>query len=185
MATKSVATLAAIVMLAGSVSLGPTAAASATSNSLRSELLSLSQMPVGWSVEAPSSGGGGSDAGSCLDDTSAMMPRHVTPTTAFAAFQYGGQLPLLAEVLVERRDAARAFPHAMAGCKTGQMSFPSFGDQSAAYALSLTNFSGFALFERRGSTIMLLFELGSPIFGGAPSVNQFEHFARMAAAKVH
>jgi len=101
------------------------------------------------------------------------------------AFLYGGSAPALAEMLDQQRDASRVFARVVSMCKTGQMSFPSLGDSSAAYTMSQDGDVVDLLFMRRGDTLMMLMEIGVVLFGGVPSVSQFEHFARLAASKVH
>jgi hypothetical protein len=126
----------------------------------------------------------------------------VTGATASAdvAFEYGGALPALVEELERQpQRSAKVFARVVtvlsaskdlgvssgSGPTTiGQMSFPSYGDQSEAFAASGGGAFVDTLVMRRGATLMMLAEVDSPLYGGMLSVSQFEHFARLAAAKV-
>jgi hypothetical protein len=195
--TKLLAPTAAAVTIATGLSLVPPAAAFATSNPLRQELLNIPQMPTGWASVA----GASNDSGpGCLDAALKVM---VTGATASAnvTFLYGGAFPALAEELEHQpHGMAKVFARVVAvlsACKNlgvssgsgpttvGQMSFPRYGDQSEAFAASGGGAFVDTLVMRRGATLMMLAEVDSPVYGGMLSVSQFEHFARLAAAKVH
>jgi hypothetical protein len=157
--------------------------ASATSTPLRSELLSFSQMPTGWSVV---SGGTSFDAKrtDCADASGRLMWTQPV-ARASVGFQYGGYLPALVEALARQHNASGVFARMVSVCRTGQMSFPKLGDASAAFVVHGSGYTAYLLLARKGGTLMALEEAGSPLFGGLPSVSQFEHFAKLAASMLH
>ncbi len=182
----------AVVTIVSGLLMAPAGAATTVSSSLRAELLSLREMPVGWSVVGGGSWNvtsrGASDPTSglpgCFDKAIDLIVAH--PIAAVGVgFTYGGALPAVVEALVQQRAASKMFASVASVCKTGQMSFPSFSDSSAAYSASGGMVVADMLVMRKGSVLMVLVEEGSPLVGGIPSVSQFEHFARLAASKVH
>jgi hypothetical protein len=190
MATKSVRGTAALLMLVSSLLLVPVGAASASS-SLGSELLSVSDMPVGWSVtsrESKLEGTGGTSSGlsGCFDKGLNAIANAPHDAAAAVGFQYGAVAPDLAEILVQEKSARTVFARFASICTTGQMSFPGYGDSSVAItSRGSEGTAAYTLVMRKGSVLMVLIELGNLLFGGVPSVSQFEHFARLAASKVH
>jgi hypothetical protein len=174
----------------------PETPAVATSAKLSARLLTISQMPIGWSV-VPSSGGGGIG---CLKTV--LEPKGVKQTaTAQSDFQNsGGSLEVL-EKLATFYDATTAYKKivtTLKGCKAvsgtssgkkvtgtvGAMSFPNYGSASAAFTVTFT-IQGSAAFEdflvvREGSVVMGLSEGGSsPI-----NVSQFQGFVSKAMKRL-
>ncbi len=179
------------------VVLGTVGAPAWATPNLRSELLPLAQMPAGWSQQANTSGGGVG----CLSHV--LEPRGLRPTArAEATFDANQGLPELDEVLATYSvPVGKAFNrvvavldacHQVAGKSgtrkvtgtVGPMSFPRYGNKSAAFEVSLT-VGGITLDEdvlvaRRHDVVLGLSE-GTV---GAPSLRQFERFARAAVAKL-
>jgi hypothetical protein len=123
-------------------------AANASSPKLAAMLLSIGQMPTGWSVDN-SSGGSGS--------LGCMSTKGPKPTaSAEVEFEGNGGIPALSEQLGTFANAEASYMKVIAlamACKrfagkldghpvtegtNGLMSFPRFGDQSAAFAATFT-----------------------------------------------
>jgi hypothetical protein len=154
-------------------------------------------MPTGWTL-ASSSGSGGVG---CL---SHVLEPSGTAQTASAEVEFvdNGNLPEVDEKLATYTGGASvAFAKVVAvldGCKTvsgtengskatgtvGQMSFPSYGDESAAFDVNLTigsiSAGEDALVVRKGSVVIGITEGNL----GTPDLSQFEHFVALALAKV-
>ena len=159
-------------------------------------LLSINQMPTGWSVTSASSGHVG-----CYGNALALKTIKQT-ATAVVEFQGSSGLPDVGEALATYTNAKAAYSKIvanLAACKhfsgtangnkvtgtMGQMSFPRYGNASEAFAVNLTTqgvSSGLEdkLIVRQGSVIMLIQE------GNLASVNlrQFKGFVKLAVAKV-
>ncbi|MGO8863277.1 MAG: hypothetical protein ACLQRH_21310 [Acidimicrobiales bacterium] len=152
---RSLATVAAILVIAGSIVTGAAQAGAMTNAQAQAKVLSLSNMPAGWIVDNAS---GGNDT-----YTGCMKILHTQPQgVAMAGALYvDGSVPALGEILAGGKGASarfnevnRVFGH----CKTlgatvgGQsvtgtvqsMSFPEVGNASGAYSASLT-IKGFTL----------------------------------------
>jgi hypothetical protein len=169
----------------------------AGSTTLTSKLLTIGQMPTGWSVTStPSSGGVG-----CLSNI--LNPKGVHQTSAAAvSFQGSGGLPTVEEKLatysqsatsafdkvVSALNACRSFTGESDGQKVtgkiGQMSFPSYGNQSEAFAITFADAGQTlhqdALISRSGSIIMGLSEGDT----GTVNLAQFEGFAKLALERL-
>ncbi|MDA8297412.1 MAG: hypothetical protein M0004_12650 [Actinomycetota bacterium] len=193
--------VAVIAVVAGLALAAPAAVASVPSRKptvtdVKPMLLSVDQMPAGWSVT--STGGGGSATGCVTPRLRGSKPY----STGSVAYQQGSGPPE-----IEERLAAYSGPLAkkfakvvstLAACRAltmpngkrkvhaqlGQMSFPKMGNQSAAFALTASvrgiNLGADILMVRKGQIVLLLMELDL----GTPSLSQFEHFAHLALAKV-
>jgi hypothetical protein len=153
-------------------------AATASALSLSSELLSVSQMPSGWSIDVQT---GGSSPG-CL---ARLFEPVGTRQTAHATvnFVYRGNLPLVSEKLGTYSSAKTAYAKivaTLADCKhvsglsgsqkvTGtvkKLDIPSYGDASAAFAVKLdiqgTAIGNDIVIVRKGSVVMGVEEAGPP-----------------------
>lgn len=173
------------------------APATAGAPNLSRMLLTVRDMPTGWSVD--NSPSGSSDVG-CL---SHLTPIGVKKTaSAKVAFTLNGQFQELTEGLVTYASpAGKVFEKAVStldGCKTlsgtsdghkvtgsvGAMSFPRVGDQSAAWSVTL-ELEGFTagvdvLIVRKGPVLAVL---AAESFG-SPDIAQFQRFVRKALAKI-
>jgi len=191
----TVALAAALIVSVGV--LGPSAtAANASLPKLSARLLSIGQMPTGWSVDNST---GGSGVG-CLAHV--LEPKGIKQTAkAGVYFEDNGNVPEVSEALATFTNATAAFKKMdanLTACKhlsgksdgqkvtgtLGQMSFPHYGNASAAFAASFTT-QGMTLAEdqlivRKGTIVMGIRE------GNLNSVNvsQFQGFVKKAVAKV-
>lgn len=171
---------------------------------VRSQLLTLSDLPAGWSVNKSANGGGSGPPG-CLAhvDPLKMHPR------AKAAISYQGSangIPDLGEQIAllpnDAKSALATINREIESCghlsftssgvtlsgTIARMSFPPLADQSHAYQLVMSGSSQgvqvTAAFDivviRKGSELAVL------LYGnlGNPSVTTVEHYARRAAAKL-
>jgi hypothetical protein len=128
-------------------------ATAVTKSQIRAKVLSLSNMPTGWSVDN-SGGGTTSDIGGCLKGLEAIKKRAKGIVRESVAYQ-DGTVPLLQEIIEAGPGAVaryRKFNAILLGCKAisfsasgskvtgtvGAMSFPKVGDSSSAYAVNLT-----------------------------------------------
>lgn len=170
---------------------------------LTSELLQVGDLPAGWSVDNSASSSSSSEP-KCISDA---KPAAAPTAQAQAAFQDGSNgLPSLSEELAylpgKAVSALTAASTALASCKQatftsggykfsgtfGQMSFPSIGQQSAAYQWNLSTVSSGLtitlgidiLVFRQGQTDGLLVYLDL----GTPDLTAFESFARQAGTKL-
>jgi hypothetical protein len=179
--------------------MGMMTSASASAPKLSSELLSVGQMPTGWSVDNSSSSGGVG----CYNST-IMEPKGVTQTAKTEVqFQSSGAtgLPSIAEKLATYSNTSTAYKKivtTITNCKSfsgkyqgskmdgtvGQMSFGTYGTSSAAFAVDFT-VAGTAVYEdllmiRKGDVVMSIDEGNlSPV-----NVKQFQGFVVKALAKV-
>jgi len=185
----------ALVVPAGLLGTAATAA-SASPPKLSAMLLSIGQMPIGWSVVSSAGGGG---AG-CLANV--LEPKEIKQTAkASVSFEDNGNVPAVDEGLATFTNAKTGYKQIVANlmaCKhfsgksggekvtgtVGQMSFPHYGDASAAFAVSFTaqgtEFGEDLLIVRVGSVVMGIDE------GDLVSVNviQFQGFVKKAVAKL-
>lgn len=165
---------------------------------LRSQLLSVSDLPTGWSVDSSSSDD--SAAPACLRQVKAITH---TAERAEAYFIKGTDLPTLGDSIGNYASAAVArqkFTSATAilnACRDisfdlngthitgslGAMSFPKFGDQSAAWQMTLSaegeTAGGDAVLIQKGQemTLLLLLDL-------SPSTDDLQAFCTTAVAKL-
>jgi hypothetical protein len=160
-------------------------------------LLSLGQMPAGWTVQPSTSGGLG-----CLHRV--LNPAGSRQTAqAEVTFQASSGLPEVIEKLVSYAVPVEGVFNkvvaTLSACKTvsglsggakvtgtvARIAFPTYGDQSVAFGVVL-KYKGTTLGEdvviARQGTILVGLTDGTI---GAPNLPQFEHFAKLAVAKVH
>lgn len=159
-------------------------------------LLTVNQMPIGWSIDdTPGSGIG------CLSRS--LEAAGIKETgDAEVTFAYNASIPEFQEKLATYAvSASRVFSKVVATldtCKTvagtasgqkvtgtvGAMSFPRYGAQSAAWAVNLT-IGGVTI----GEDILVVRE-GTLLAGfveanyGSPNLTQFQGFIRKALAKL-
>jgi hypothetical protein len=194
---RLVATLLAMALLAGVSSSAWASVAPRKVSKLSSLLLTVGQMPVGWSVESTPSGGGVG----CLSNT--LEPKGVKQASnAGISFEASGGFPSVEDKLATYSGSASGaygkVVSDLSGCKKisgkddgekvtgtiGQMSLPSYGSQSEAFSISLTiggqRFYQDAVIVREGSVVMGLSDGNS----GPVSVIQFEKFIGLALAKL-
>jgi hypothetical protein len=159
-------------------------------------LLSIDQIPTGWSVVSSAGGGG---AG-CLSNT--LEPKGIKQTAkASVSFEDNGNVPEVDEALATFTNAKTGYKKIVANlmaCKhfsgksggekvtgtVGPMSFPHYGDASAAFAVSFTvqgaAFGEDLLIVRKGNTVMGINEGDlAPV-----DVSQFQGFVQKAVAKL-
>jgi hypothetical protein len=190
---------ATVLGLAAAMTVGVVAGAAATKitkSQLRQELLTISDMPSGWSVTNSSSN---SAPPSCLAAFEHI--RKTTPLQASADFEQG-QVPQFEETLVAAGAKAaskyRTVISALSGCRnisfvdqgqtlTGQivrMSLPSVGSQSQAFSMSFTYEGiqlGFDIDVFRQGTIDGLTTLGDI---GTPDVDLMTQLTQAAVNKL-
>jgi hypothetical protein len=193
----AVAVLATASLAAGASADGSVPARAAKTPALASMLLTVTQMPTGWSIDNSSSSP--VDLG-CL---SHLTPIGVKKTaTAGVAFAFNASLPEFSETLATYATPASSVVrkavseidrcHTITGTTQGHkftgtlgaMSFPQYGNQSAAWALSFTlegiTFGDAILAVRKGA-IVALFTEGAL---GSPDLRQFQGFVRKALERV-
>lgn len=160
------------------LSMGMMTSASASTPKLSSELLRVNQMPTGWSVDNSSSGSGVGCLAAILEPKDIKQTSHVG-----VDFDDNDNTPLVAEKLATFTNAKTAYKKIVAtlnGCKrvsgtsgrtkatgtVGQMSFPYYGNASAAFSVSLvtlgTTFGEDLLIVRKGNVIMGIAEARNP-----------------------
>jgi len=172
--------------------MGMMTSASAFTPKLSSELLSIGQMPTGWSIYHQAPGGGTG----CLANV--LEPKGIKPTSyAKVAFEDNGNTPLLEEAVATYSNATTAYKKIAAtltNCKSvrgngatgtvGQMSFPHYGTTSVAFSVSLvaqgTTIGEEFLIVRKGNVVMGMAEADFP----PVDVSQFQGFVVEALAKV-
>src|ERR1035437_4436167 len=186
-----------LVAAAVALSMGMMSSASASTPKLSSELLSVGQLPTGWSVDNSSSSGSGVG---CLANI--LEPKGTKQIShAGVALDENGNTPLVTEKLSTYSNATTAYKKIVAtlsackrvsgtsgGAKTtgtvGQMSFPHYGNASAAFSLSLviqgTTVGDDLLIVRKGNVVMGIQEADIPPL----DVSQFQGFVVKALAKV-
>jgi hypothetical protein len=164
---------------------------------LASMLLTVSQMPIGWSVDNTQSSGSTSCLGKILEPTGIKQTGSATVN-----FADNGSVPEVGEKLATYAvPASKVFAKIVATidrCKTltgtaggykmtgtvGQMSFPRYGDQSAAFAATLTaeelTYGEDVLVVRKGS---ILFGIAEDSLG-SPDLSQFQSFVGAALKRV-
>jgi hypothetical protein len=190
-------TLSAVLCIATS----PLQAGAAEASPVKQKLLSVSELPAGWSVQRGNSGGSSaSDVGGCFKGLSSTPGKTKDVTRAEIGF-VDGMFPAAAETLEQGKTAAdryTSFTHTLSKCSTvsftangiklsgtvGALPVPLVGDASAAYSIHFT-----ASGETFGIDL-ILFKTGST-FGvlsyeslGSPNAATAESFAAAAADKV-
>lgn len=169
-----------------------------SSATVKAHLLSLSDLPAGWSVNntGTSTTTSGLASSQCLAGL-AKPPKGEVEATA--SFEHGN-FPVLEELLASGPGADAAYTtvaNALAACKSvtlsaqgktlkgtiGQMSFPSVGTESVAYSL------GFTITTVNVGFDLVLFKAGGydGLVGyadlGTPNITTAEAFAKEAVAK--
>jgi hypothetical protein len=165
-----------------------------TKANLKSKLITVSQLPSGWSVD--NSSGSGSSSGGCFANTKHIETRGGDVETS-ASFE-NGNLPDFTEELAGGRSLSSNFAKIekyLNNCKkasftdsgttysatVGAMSFPTVGSRSAAYQVS---------FSIKGFTVgidIVIFQATTTMGGvllyddlGQPDVRQLQSFAKLA-----
>lgn len=144
-----------VVMVVGLLMTASVPAGALTQAQLKAKALSLSNMPIGWSVDNSSSGGT-SNLGGCLQNLQALghPPKGITRVQVNFDDQ---NLPSLQETLEGGKGASnryQRFVKILQGCKSisftdsstgdqvtgsvGAMSFPTVGNSSSAFAINLS-----------------------------------------------
>lgn len=193
----AVTALVAAALIAGGAPAWASVARTAKAPKLGALLLGIDQMPTGWSV-VNSSGSGGVG---CLANT--LEPKGLKQmASASTAFADNGNVPEVSEKLatysVKASTAFGKIVSALDTCKhvsgkangakatgtIGQMSFPRYGDQSAAFNVNLTvqgaNLGEDVLIVKKGTIIMGILEGDI----GSPNLGQFEGFVKKALAEL-
>jgi hypothetical protein len=190
--------LAAGLGLVGLASL-PAEAAGAPSQ-LKAKALHIGDMPAGWSVDNSSTSGGPSGLTGCLTKVKAF--NHSVKGVSRVKVSYtDGQFPALSETLLTGKSAAKqyaTYTNVMSSCRQvslnsdgtqfsgsiGAMSFPSVGDGTHAYAISLS---------AKGYTFgfdLVLFKVGSVVGDvvyadlGSPDAATVQAFVTEAVNKI-
>jgi len=193
---------AALILMATLLTMSPvlmsfSSASTPSQGKLNSQLLSLRQMPAGWTTHSPSTA---NEAG-CLKNL--LEPRGVTQTrSAEVLFVAKGDLPILDEKLATYSNANRAYAKIIAAinaCKvvnglspsghrvTGsvtKVAWTHYGNASSAYVMTLSSLGVTLHYDylivRKNQTIVGILE------ANAFSVNtsQFRSFVVKALAKV-
>lgn len=162
---------------------------------LRSKLLTIDQMPAGWTESRSTSGGVG-----CLKHI--LEPKSIRiKGEASATYSASSGLPQLEESLAIYSSTKRAYSkivRALDSCRhpsgvlngtavvgtVKRMSLPRYGSVSAAYFVHFTagstSLGEDVLIARVGTTLMGLTEGGI----GKPKLRQFEHFAKLGIARL-
>lgn len=150
---RRTAILAAVVGLGVAGTALPAGAAPSQAQ-LKLKALSLSDMPIGWSVDNSSSGGGPSNAGGCLKVLGSAKPTKQSPHVN-VAYEGGPTAPALVESVSEGKVATTDYAHLVKilnGCTTvsltehgvtikgaaGALNLPTVGQQSHAYVFNFT-----------------------------------------------
>lgn len=185
-------------MATPTTSTGPATAAASTAD-LTSSLLTVDDMPAGWTTTPPSADSGGVASCSALDNRSWQQ----LPNRAEADFQGSSLGPFLAEKLVSGTAAQisaawSAFAQATAQCSSfstkssdgttqkftlSGLSFPSYGDATYAFAVTVSNSglnaSGDVVIVRKGAELVEVMALA---IGNLP-VSLVEQAVSKAVAK--
>jgi len=194
MKTRRITSLAALVMLAATALL--TAGCAGSANPLQGRLLSVADLPAGWSA-APVNADSSQTSAPCLSGLSAQPKGSAF---ASAAFVQGTSIPSLGEALSSgqaAQDRWQSLNRELARCQTATvtvaghkveaqirpLAFPRVASGSSAYAWTLT-VSGVQI-----GVDLVLFEAGSYAGYlsysdlGSPATATVEAFADAAAAK--
>jgi len=192
--TTRIVTFTAIALLLSTEVVG--ASTFASTPRLSAELLSVSQMPIGWSTDNSSSGNGVG----CL--TTLLEPKGIKQTShASITLDVNGNTPLVSEKLATYSNAKIAYKKIVAilsRCKhvsgtsggikatgiVGEMSFPHYGNASAAFSVSLviqgTTIDDDLLIVRKVNVVMGIEEADAP----PVDISQFQGFIVRALANV-
>ncbi len=169
---------------------------SAASTKLSKELVTVDQMAIGWSLNNSPGGNGIGCLGSTLE------PKGIKQTAAAENhFQVSGGIPAVDEKLATFASAKAAYNritgnlskcinvsgksdgHRVTGI-VGQMSFPSYGEESEAFSISLTtqgaNLAEVALVVREGVVVMGISEAAL----NSVNLTQFEGYVKLALEKI-
>ena len=190
--------LLAVLVTAGAVGLAPgvSVASSISASKLSSELLTLRQMPVGWTASSTTDSGLG-----CLHDL--LEPAGVVQTHASQAYFLGtvDHLPLFDEKIATYANVKTAYKkiiaqinscHVTDGVVNGvmvngtvaPMSFTHFGNASSTYAMTDTDVRGTLHYDytigRTGSVVAAFLEGSFP----AVAVTEFTSLVSKGVAKL-
>jgi hypothetical protein len=175
------------------MALSTPAFASAATAKPASMLLTISQMPVGWSVD---NSAGGSGSVGCLN----LSKRFDAFPHAVVSFDASGGLPELAESVYmppSARTLMNQVIKVIAACprftgnlsgkrvtgSVGAMSFPRIGDDSVAYSVTLTvegvTFYDDFVLARRGNVLMQL-----QLLDMDPNVNLLVQYGKIGVRKL-
>ena len=181
----------AVIVLTGSSTLSE-----ASSPKLSGELLSVGQMPVGWSVDNSSSGSGIGCLSNLLEPKGLKQIAH-----ASVAFDDNGGTPLVDEKIAAYSNSKTAYKRIVAtlmSCKhvsgssggvkasgtVGQMNFTNYGDASTAFSVNLqiqgTTLDGDLLIIRKGAILMGIEQVDYPPI----DINQFQSFIVKALHRI-
>jgi hypothetical protein len=193
---RTLAAAAALLLVASTLLSAGTASAAGSKPNARSKLLSVSDLPAGWSVNHSSTSG--SAGSSCL---AALKSPPKGGSRATASFADHGSFPVLSEVLATGSNESARWSTVnkhLAECKsitlgsgTGSYkaslaatSFPTMGKQSAAYALTVVIKGvniGIDLVLFRTVSYVGVVEYGDL---GTPSLSQAQMFVGRALGKI-
>ncbi|MGH2927865.1 MAG: alpha/beta fold hydrolase, partial [Solirubrobacteraceae bacterium] len=192
---RSAVVLLAVLLGSALVVSGCSSAPKHADSALQRRLLSIAQLPAGWSVSATS-------AGAAVTDTSCLSTLRTTKSTkASDTFTQGGSVPAFGEELVSEPNFAAkwvAVNQALAACRNADLTvggkpyrftiaglpLPTVGARSAAYSLKFT-ISGIEF-----DSDLVWFEAGTDLGVatytdlGSPDVAIVHAFAAAAVAKV-
>lgn len=178
----------------------PPAAASTASTNLKTALLTVTDLPAGWSTEQSSDSGGGPASCPALNNG----PWKKLPQSADADFSQGQAGPYLLEELAaggsdQVSAALQSFANATSTCshftgKSGNdtldftlaaLSFPKYADATYAFAMTIKSGMGLSaagdvIVVRKGSVLVEVTMFG---FGSMP-VSQVEDVVNKAVSKV-
>jgi hypothetical protein len=175
-------------------------AGSAAAGSLNAQLLAVTDLPAGWSSSSASSGTGGTASCSALNN----RPWQTLPQRAEADFQESADGPFILEKLDagsadQVTQAWTAFGTATSACRSftsstsggtaqytlSALSFPTYGDATYAFALSISesglSASGDVVVVRKGDTLIQIMTVG--LLGAVPEAT-VEQATSKAVAKV-
>jgi hypothetical protein len=145
---------------------------------LSSELLSVGQMPSGWSVDVQTGGSAPGCLARLFEPKGSKQTSHATVN-----FVYNGNLPLISEKLGTYSNATTAYKKivsTLSDCTSvrgvsgsqkvtgtiGRLTMPSYGDASAAFAVKLTiqgtKIANDIVIVRKGGVVMGVEEAGPP-----------------------
>ncbi len=189
-----------------SKSSGSSVTNTASSATVSSQLLSVSDLPVGWSVGSPSPNASSSGCGAAFQTAGGFFKTVLSQgqlSEAEATFDQSLGYPNLDEAIATFRNAQSAFAKGESeanSCNSfpitamgttysaslGPMSFPSVGDQSAAYAISVSSAGVIALvidvvLFRKGNALAIVAIEDSV----TPSTSLFQHIVATASNKIH
>ena len=183
------------MITAGLVFLIASPVGATTKAQVESRVLSISNMPTGWSVDDSTSSSSGSIP--CLKSIKSRTKHQEKATVAYK----DGSLPAVQEIIAAGEGVSASYMklnHALANCKTftyssggqkvtgnvGPLLFPTVGSHSNAYAITLS------VQGANAGVDAVLFKTGSYVGAvlyesiGTPDLSQAEAFVNEAVSKV-